>query len=147
VKRKAKDQARRCRSVGGTTVTYHIGGITYFVNDVLRFYWRDPQPDPEDVFDLSIDDDLWQYYYRPALELIPVDQVSQATTLVTISEADIQIGFHPDVLRFLLAGQWGQAKEWCIEHHQVLEEAGHQPDGLRIVAGATWSSPFAEAIE
>ena len=36
-KDKAKAQAQRI------PVTYHIGGITYFKNDSLQFFWRDPQ--------------------------------------------------------------------------------------------------------
>jgi hypothetical protein len=45
-KEKAKQQARRLLSVSGVAPAMHIGGISYFRNDVLQFYWCDPPSDP-----------------------------------------------------------------------------------------------------
>jgi hypothetical protein len=132
----------RCISVGGVAVSYHIGAITYFRNDVLRFFWCDPQPNPENTIEIPFTDDLWRFYYLPALELIPAEQIPIASALVTIPQADFQIGFYPEVLRLLVDEHWAEAKQWCVEHQQILHEAEFQPDGIRIVAGDTWSEPF-----
>lgn len=66
-KDKAKDQARRLVSVNGVMPDYQIGGVTYFRKDVLQFYWRDPEPDPNvrNPIKVTVEPDLWRNYYAP----------------------------------------------------------------------------------
>lgn len=45
-KAKAKAQAQRLVSVNGIVPALQIGGIAYFKNDELQFFWRDPELDP-----------------------------------------------------------------------------------------------------
>src|SRR5262245_24342616 len=42
-KRKAKAQAQRLVSVNGTPCSLHVGALTFFRNDAIEFYWRDPE--------------------------------------------------------------------------------------------------------
>lgn len=150
-KDKAKVQAQRCVSVNGTAVTYHIGGIMYYKNNSLQFFWRDPQPDETDKsrgIELNVADNMWQYYYRPARELIStnpeiLERMLREPVLMQVEHLDIQIGVLPSVLKFLLQHQWVGAKQWCGEHVSQIE-AGYQPDGIRVVAGKSWLEPFRE---
>lgn len=150
-KDKAKVQAQRCVSVSGTAVTYHIGGIMYYKNDSLQFFWRDPQPDETDKprgIELNVADDMWQYYYRPTLELISanpdiLERMQREPILIEVQHLDIQIGVWPPVLKLLVRHQWAGAKNWCLQHHGEIA-AGYQPDGIRVVAGKSWLEPFRE---
>lgn len=145
VKRKAKDQARRCVSVNGVPVTYHIGGIMYFVNDIARFFWRDPPPD--DAVSLTLAPGLWRYYYEPAVELIRGHQAIEGMlhpsgpVSIPIADADVTLGIHPKVLTLVMEEQWQAAKDWCDANVPVLEREGYRPDGLRVNAGASWPHP------
>ncbi len=150
-KNKAKTQAQRCVSVGGTRVTYHIGGIMYFKNDSLQFFWRDPQPGdaerPEGI-ELNVTDSMWQYYYRPTLELIAanpkiLERMLREPVLMDVDHLDMKIGVWPPVLRLLAEHLWTGAKEGCLQHQDQIE-AGYQPDGIRVVAGESWLEPFRE---
>jgi hypothetical protein len=150
-KNKAKGQAERCTRVNGIPVTYQIGGIMYFKNDSLQFFWRDPQssdPDgPRDIV-LSVRDDLWQYYYRPTVELISsnprfLKQMLQEPVLMPVENLDLQIGVLPPVLSFLVKHEWARAKQLCAER-LGKGELGYQPDGVRVVAGESWLQPLGE---
>jgi hypothetical protein len=150
-KTKAKQQANRCVSVSGVAVTYHIGGIMYFRNDVLRFFWRDPPADdPANAIRLSVDSDVWQHYYGPTLQLVRTDgnafdQMLQEPALIPVSAADIEVGVYPHVLRFLAKNMWSEAKSWCDQNGAELLGQGYQTDGIRVKAGKAWLSPFNEA--
>jgi len=151
-KSKAKDQANRCISVSGSPVSCHIGSIAYFKNDVLRFFWRDPQPEFDELspgIRLSPDEKVWHHYYAPVLELVKSPRPNIGSklaepTLVPIEQTDVQVGIEPHVFRFLVEGQWNTAKEWCVENARLLHQEGLYPDGIRIVAGESWSKPFEE---
>jgi hypothetical protein len=69
-KQKAKDQAQRIVVVNGQRCDLHIGAITYFTNEVLRYYWRDPPPNSDEPIEIPLSADMWRYYYAPALELV-----------------------------------------------------------------------------
>lgn len=150
-KNKAKAQAQRCVRINGTVVTYHIGGITYFKNDVLEFFWRDPEPERGErlrEIDVEVADEMWQHYYRPTLELISSDsqvleRMLREPILMDLHDLDIQIGVWPPVLKFLVENEWAAGKQLCIQHHGEID-AGYQPDGIRVVAGRTWLEPFRE---
>lgn len=153
-KRKAKEQAERLVSVNGVTPQYHIGCITYFNNEVIRFFWKDPKIEkdkPKHPIELTIDDSDWRYYYRPLLDLIRfhplyLDKMlhDDGFNLLPIQDLDIEVGIHPLILDRIIHEQWGDAKKVCHKEADVLHKAGYQPDGIRISAGSTWVSPFAE---
>ena len=150
-KGKAKQQALRLISVNGSAPRFHIGGITYFRNDVLQFFWRDPEPgqeQPRNPFELTPSDGIWRYYYQPVFELIRSHLHSSKQTIsgqmMEVEGLDIQIGVHPLVFKHLSRDQWGDAKRLCIDLGRELHQAGYQADGVRVVAGHTWVSPFSE---
>lgn len=148
---KAKTQAQRCVSISGTPVTYHIGGIMYFKNDSLHFFWRDPQhgdADRPSKIELNVTDSMWQYYYLPTLELISsnpetLERMLREPVLVKAAHLDIQIGVLPPVLKFLVQHEWAGARQWCGEHVNQIG-AGYQADGIRVVAGRSWLEPSHE---
>lgn len=149
-KTKAKRQARRCTRVNATPVTYHIGAVSYFHNDVLRFFWRDPEPKDEGVrnaFTITVSDNDWFYYYAPVLDLVRSDheryqQMLRERVLIRVEDADLEIGIEPQVLRLLSQEKWTAARDWCNEHTSTLRETETQPDGIRLVAGRSWLLPF-----
>jgi hypothetical protein len=72
-KAKAKDQALRLVSIDGNNCSLHIGAISFFKNDVLRFYWRDPEPEEprkRGQIDLHLPENSWQNYYEPIADLM-----------------------------------------------------------------------------
>lgn len=150
-KDKAKDQARRLVSVNGVLPAYQIGGVTYFRKDVLQFYWRDPEPDPNvrNPIKVTVEPDLWRNYYTPILDLIHSDPVRlermrQEPVLMPIEGADIEIGIHPKVLRALSESRWEDARK--IGRLDGLHGTAfpYRADGIAVVAGGTWLRPFEE---
>jgi hypothetical protein len=68
-KAKAKQQAERVVSINGVAPTLKIGGIAYFKNETLRFYWRDPSGDESRIknpIKVDITPQDWIYHYGPA---------------------------------------------------------------------------------
>jgi hypothetical protein len=151
-KDKAKQQAQRVVTVNGAVPSLRLGCVTYFRNDVLQFYWTDPEPDreaPQGAFEVSADDSLWRHYYLPVFQLIHshpqyLGKMLDQPVLMPVETVDIEVGIHPLVLKSLVEGQWGDAKNTCAEHLDRLRAERYQPDGLRVVAGETWSTPFVE---
>jgi hypothetical protein len=149
-RRRAKQQAMRVASVGGTAPAFHIGGIAYFKNDVLQFYWRDPEPEPEIRNPIRVPPptNAWRHYYRPALELVQSSpthfaQMREEPVLMPVEEADIEIGIEPEVLRRLAAAEWEEARE-AARSLPVVETAYHA-DGIAVVAGPSWFNRFADS--
>lgn len=66
-KQKAKEQARRLVSVGGKPCMLHIGAITFFRNDALEFYWRDPEPRLGESIEIPDPRNVWVAYYDRSL--------------------------------------------------------------------------------
>lgn len=153
-KTKAKEQAERVISIRGTPVTYRIGGFAYFKDDVLRFFWRDPQPDdvePPNAIRLDLtEDDIWKAYYQPILALVGPDH---ATTIerdnipIPIKEADLQIRVLREVMRLLRLEKWKDAGHWCMEHQDQLARGEVHRDGVQIIAGESWRKPFEDFWE
>jgi hypothetical protein len=149
-KSKAKYQAQRLASVDGQNCSLHIGAITFFRNNVLRFYWRDPEPDEpreRNLIALSLPSNAWQNYYEPATDLIrsrlETPTGTEATnSIVRIEEADISVGAHPDILPSLLHRNWQEAREIAMDRAQALHENGYRPDGLIIKSGESWRKRF-----
>ena len=151
-KDKAKQQAQRVISVNGTAPSFHIGGITYFRNEVLQFFWRDPERNSRQrkkPIDIGLEDSTWRYYYLPIFELVrsrPEDfrKMLREPVLILVKEVDIEVGIYPPILRLLAEEKWGDAKRICYEKKKELTEGGFQADGIRVVAGRTWLFPFKE---
>lgn len=152
-KDKAKAQAERLLSVNGLAPALNIGAITYFRNDVLHFFWRDPRAgerEPPNPMELSVDDSDWQHYYRPVLEIIhsrPEDFKTMLTQplAVRLEGLDIQVGILPDVLTLLAEARWADARRWCIQNLASERPHGYQADGITVAAGESWLKPFEES--
>ncbi|MDQ1238724.1 MAG: hypothetical protein QG577_909 [Thermodesulfobacteriota bacterium] len=151
-KAKAKQQAERVISVNGTPPQFHIGGITYFRNDIPRFFWRDPKPQRGKTgrsIKLAHDDHLLHYSYQPVIELIRSQPQSFQNMLLEpillpIRELDIEVGIHPYVLKPLIHDQWTGVIQGCLQYGQRLHHEGYQIDGIRVKAGKSWLTPFVE---
>lgn len=149
VKKKAKAQAQRLVSINGTPCTLHVGAVTYLKGESLRFYWRDPPPEDEGGLNLQVTDDAWGYYYRPIVELVragaPAGHDVGSGVLVDIEAADIRVGLHPRIAKLLYADEWERARQEALEAADAIRRDGFRQDGLRIVAGGSWSVPFLDS--
>lgn len=153
VKLKAKQQAQRLVKVNGQVPALHIGGIAYFKNDVLHFYWRDPPPNPERVqrpIEVDIRPDDWRNHYSAALELIRshpdyFERMQREPILMPVEQADLKIGIHPNVLRHLIQSGTEVTSD-LFPSFDLGDNAGphYQPDGIAVKAGETWLRPFEE---
>ncbi len=149
-KDKAKQQAQRLVSVNGRAPSFHIGGITYFRNDVLQFFWRDPEPNSRQrktPIKVDLEDNTWGYYYLPVFELVrsrPEDfrKMLREPVLVPVKEVDIEVGIYPPIIELLAKENWGEAKEQCYKREQEIAQAGYRADGIGVVAGPTWFLPL-----
>ena len=151
---KAKAQAQRVVSVNGTVPSLRIGGIAYFKNDLLQFFWRDPEPNPyvRNPIEVEVLPELWRHYYTPILNLIqsnPLlsDRMKREPTLMPIEHADIQIGIHPAVLRALGESRWQDARNIAQSAKSPAENFSYRADGVVVIAGESWTRPFAETEE
>ncbi len=151
-KDKAKQQAQRLVSVNGVTPAFHIGGAMFFRNDVLQFYWRDPEPDPnvKNPIVVKVEPDLWRHHYTPVLDLIRSDpnaleQMQREPALMRVESADIEIGIRPDVLSALVAAQWEKARALAQHDEYRSNNFQYKTDGIAVVAGESWLKPFEEA--
>ena len=148
-KSRAKSQAQRLVSVDGQNCDLQIGAITYFRNDILHFYWRDPEPvDPKRLnpINLVLSDTAWRDHYESFMELILPRWDNRAATdggiqLVRIEEADIEIGAHPELLSQLIERNWRGARQLSIELRESLVELGYRKDGLIVKSGRSWHRP------
>ncbi|MFA5900558.1 MAG: hypothetical protein WC829_15770 [Hyphomicrobium sp.] len=141
-KAKAKTQAQRLISVNGHNCSLHVGSFAFFRSDVLEFYWRDPDPNPEGPIELPKPEAEWRYYFEPALDLS-----SEADSEPMRAErklADVTVEIHPEIRRLLQNGQWSQARQRAFEHRDALISQRFQPDGIRVTAGESWMRPYGE---
>jgi hypothetical protein len=147
-KTKAKAQAQRLVSVKGVPCTLHIGSVTYFRNDVLNFYWRDPPTLNDRGISADFNNAAWAHYYRPIVEVIlgaDRDAISQDQGgLVAVDGADLKVGMHPLVEKYLANRDWGGAHKMAVEAEETITNDGYQPDGLKIVAGKSWLMRLSE---
>jgi hypothetical protein len=148
-KSKAKAQGQRLVSVNGTRCTLHVGAVTYLRGDSLLFYWRDPPPQNGKGVDLRMSGDAWRHYYAPVLEAVraadPNALQRDNDTLVPIEGADIKVGIHPAVAHHLREHQWELAHKAANDADLGKGADGYQPDGLKVVAGDSWTKPYADA--
>jgi hypothetical protein len=151
-KNKAKQQAQRVISVNGAPPSFCVGSITYIQREVLQFYWRDPKSEAtkhREVIRVTGDDGIWRHYYSPVLELVRSQpeifgKMLLKPSLMSVTGLDIAVGIHPFILEHLVHARWGDAKQSCLQMADELHQSDYQADGIRVVAGSTWSSPFEE---
>ena len=139
VRRKAKEQAQRLVSVDSTKCSLHVGAISYFQREALRFHWRDPEPKATETLkpiDLKLPENSLRYYYAPALALANARDEIRLTDAHT--DADVKVEIHEAIRELVLAGRWAATRMHTRELRPVLEEGGFRPDGLKVVAGESW---------
>lgn len=153
-KTKAKAQAERLISVNGRRCRLHIGAITYFKKDVLRFYWRDPEPaEPKKLspIKLRVPSDAWRDYYEPVTDVFQLFAESETSTVdgrrvARIKDADLEVSVHPIIFPLLQDRRWQDARRVSSELATVLREQGFRPDGLLIKSNQSWRQPFGERL-
>lgn len=139
-KAKAKTQAQRLVSVGGQNCSLHVGSFAFFRSDVLEFYWRDPEPDTKEPIRLPDPDDEWRYYYEPGLNLAR-ESISKAFAAEALM-ADVTVAIHPAIRELLEDGRWSSARQFAKQQREELLLEGYQADGLKVIAGDSWTRPF-----
>lgn len=65
--------------------------------------------------------------------------------LFEIEGADVQVGIHPVIARYLDDCQWECAQQAASEADGVIASEGYQPNGLKVAAGESWSQRFSES--
>jgi hypothetical protein len=118
----------------------HVGSFAFFNADLLEFYWRDPEPEAKEPIELPRPEIEWRYYFEPALGLA---STSEDDPLISDHErADVAVTIHPKIRHLLDEGLWLQAREAAKRLQDEFKSGGYQPDGLRVVAGESWSRSF-----
>ena len=150
-KEKAKAQAQRLVSVNGKPPAYQVGGIAFFRNEELEFYWRDPDPDPdvEDPIELVIEPEMIRYYYQPVLGLVRSDteafeRMLHEPVLARIENTDTEVGIYPALLRLMIDERWNAVGGMFNELRVMEAFKAYQKDGIKLVAGESWSQPRIE---
>jgi hypothetical protein len=148
VKTKAKYQAQRVVTVNGIAPAFAVGALTYFKNDTLRFFWRDPEPDLgiRNPIRLDITPSAWRLHYEPVLELIrskpqALRAMRQSGDLVPVDEADLKVGIHPRVLELLENPGRADPRP---EQGAPLRSDLYGADGIAIITGESWNKPLEE---
>lgn len=142
-KRNAKAQAQRLVSVDGAPCSPHIESFAFFRRNELEFHWRDPkteEPEKLEPIGISVVEEDWANYCAPALPLS--SELGREFLTARAQEIDVKVDIHPEVLAPLLEGRWAAARSVVNELRQSLKASGFQPDGLRVVAGASWQSGY-----
>jgi len=143
---KAKAQALRLVSVGGTHCTLHVGTFAYFQNDTLKFHWIDPPAETKRPIPLPEPRDAWEYYYGPA-QALWASKTEMAANVsggieVPLPEFDFTLKIHPLLAPFFMRATWEAAQRAMFEGTDQLEADGFQPDGLKIECGPSWFDRF-----
>ncbi len=144
-KRKAKAQARRLISVGGSTCQLHIGCITFFRSDAIEFYWRDPEPEKSGGMELPETPLMWRAYYESFYSayrgaIADADAAAKPTDgFARMPVLDISLAVHPKIEKLLNDENWAAARAVATEMQEEFQKTGYQPDGLKVAAGDSWS--------
>jgi hypothetical protein len=146
-KQRAKAQAQQLVSVRGTRCTLHVGAITFFRNDTLEFFWRDPDPVVRERIEIPDPGPTWRAYYSPFVETYQSRTLSVLGRLppVSVQEMDLTIGMHPVIAPLLLEGDWQRAREVARERRDELASDGYQADGFLVKAGPSWHEPLEQS--
>jgi len=137
---KAKAQAQRLVSVGGTNCSLHVGSFAFFRGDLLNFYWRDPEADRDDLIKLPEPIHEWRYYFEPALSL--ADEIEPGPLADEQKLADVALEIHPKIVALLRSGDWSGAHRIAREIRKTLLSEGYQTDGIKVTAGESWARRF-----
>ena len=137
---KAKDQARRIVCVDRKVCSLRVAAITYYVDDMVHFYWCDPpRENAEDPINLPLTNDVWQNYYGIVADLIANSERDESGHMMaTIEQCDIELGVHESVAGPLLERDWGRARSAALEAAEDLASDGFHADGVRVHAGDSW---------
>lgn len=154
-KQRAKAQAERVVSINGSQPCFRIGGIAYFKNEVLQYYWQDPEGashGSKRAVAVHVSPDDWQHYYLPVLDLIRsnaryLEQMQREPVLMLLEHLDVKIGVRPELLRVLIESHWEEARYAAWEGSAVGEGIKYGSDGIVVEAGEKWSYPFSEGLE
>lgn len=139
-KMKAKLQAQRLICVDNNSCSLHVGSFSFFRNEILEFYWRDPEPESMEPIELPKPEAEWRYYFEPALSLVSAEGGS---TLAAEREmADVDVAIHPKIRELLERGDWLGAKRAATQLRELFSAEGYRPDGIRVVAGESWTKKF-----
>jgi len=139
-KMKAKLQAQRLICVDNNICSLHVGSFSFFRNEILEFYWRDPEPESMDAIELPKPDAEWRYYFEPALSLVSAE--GDSTLAAEREMADVEIAIHPKIRQLLEREEWLGAKRTADQLRDVFLAEGYRPDGIRVVAGESWTKKF-----
>lgn len=133
---KAKRQAQRLVSIGGSPTVLHVGSFAFFREGILQFYWVDPEPEKPNPIAVPEPDQEWGYYYEYALSLArgPFDGASAEE----LAAADVYVDIHPKIRALLENGEFRQARNVATQLSSTLQLEQYQPDGLRVIAGESW---------
>lgn len=142
-KEKAKEQAW-AMTFSGVPSSLHIGAITYYRNDELTFFWRDPESGEEEAIPVEVPEEAWQYYFEPFMALIEGNLDAgtpdeRGMVMFPIEELDMKVGVHPEIFPLLVHGAWDVARATASEISSQFIKIGCQPDGLEVIAGEGWS--------
>lgn len=135
-RQKAKGQAQRLVSVGGTPTTLHVGSFAFFRSGTLEFFWADPQPKIGKPIETPTPRQEWKYYYECAMSL--AEEPTESSLATERERADVEVQIHPGIRQRLEAGQFSEAHDLAVEISDELRSLGYQPDGLRVIAGDEW---------
>lgn len=142
-KQKAKAQAQRLVSVSGVPCALHVGAITFFRNDAVEFYWRDPEPGAARPISLPNPEFAWRTYYEPIAALIRnrggvAPPTLDTSASISIEELDLTVQIHSSIAPTILTSDWRATRERARESREELATSGFQADGLLVKAGPTW---------
>ena len=151
VKNKAKIQAQRVVRINGIGCSMHIGAITYFRDDILRFYWRDPIPKEKNPVEIDLPSNPWRHYYQPVAEIarnrdsdIKYDD-AESDLRIPIEGHDLELRIHRLIANSLISEEWENARRTAMEATETFKEDGYQIDGLSVRAGDSWYEKYDES--
>lgn len=123
-------------AVNGVPTALHVGSFVFFRSETLEFYWRDPEPSPDDPIRVPTPGAEWRYYFECVLGL--VDPPEFGAIASEREKADVEVTIHPKIHPLLMEGNFAAAHVLAQELREVFKEEGYKPDGIRVVAGDEW---------
>jgi hypothetical protein len=147
VKAKAKGQAQRVVSIGGSVPSFTIGAVTYFRNDILQFFWRDPAPETQlkNPIGIEFTAAMWDHYYEPVRAIVATSERSEEDEIVwaTVHGSDVEVGVHKRVWSTLQAGG-AEAQRVAERFHGEFGVCN--VDGVAVRAGESWTKLFDDLV-
>ena len=81
----------------------------------------------------ELPEDAWRHYYAPALALATAAATEDRDAVA------VKVQVHDEILDMLRAGDWAAARMRAAERGPAWQKRGFRGDGLRVVAGESWS--------